>query len=146
MKSIFFGAALALCSFCAGASELLITPSLAKGGSTFSIDFVADGEAVAFQYNIALPKGVEADQVDLKACAIDLPSQYVGQCSVAKGQIIGIVANDNNEPFPAGVLPIGKVSISGASVRNLNVLKLEVAGADARVLPSSVSVETSLVK
>lgn len=146
MKSIIFGAVLALCSFCAGANELLITPSMAKNGSSFSIDFVADGEAVAFQYNIALPKGVAPDQVNLKSCASDLPAPYVGQCSVAKGQIIGFVANDTNEPFPAGVLPVGKISISGAAFKRLNVLKLEVADGNARVLSSSVNVETSVVK
>lgn len=147
MKTIFFGTVLALFSISAGANELLITPSMAKrGGSSFSIDFVSDGSAVALQYNIALPKGVAPEQVNLKSCAVDLPSQYVGQCSVAKNQIIGFVVNDSNEPFPAGLLPIGKVTISGADLGKLNVLKLEVADHNAKVLPSSVNIQSTISK
>jgi len=143
MKKIVAVCALSLFSMVAGANELLLTSSSSKAGATqVSIDFVSDGQAVAFQYNIALPKGVSADQVDLRSCSADLPKQYVGECSVAKGQIIGFVVNDANVPFPAGVLPVGKIGIaSAAKLRNLEVLKLEVVGSNAKTLKASVSVD-----
>lgn len=140
MKKIALMAALVVTSFGVSASELMVTPAIAKNGtSVFSLDYVADGNVVAIQYNFALPKGVTADQVDLSQCAVDLPAGLEGGCSIAKGQIVGFAINDANVPFPAGVLPIGKISIAKTRATSLQVLNLVASDKNANQVGISSS-------
>lgn len=144
MNKFFIGGLIAIASFAAHADELVLTPGAGKGGvEQVSIDFVTNGDAVAFQFNIRLPKGVDASQVDLKSCVADLPKSHRGQCSVAKGQVIGLVANDDNSPFSAGVVPVGKISIKAADRASFNrrgggmeVAKFLVSDKDANPISS----------
>ena len=139
------GALLVGMSYKASAEELIVTSVAKAKGSVFSVDVVTDGAAVALQFNIRLPKGVSPDQVDLTKCVADLPKSHSGQCAVAKGQIIGLVYNDQNVPLPAGVVSIGKIGLnnSGAAKSKLSVAYFEVNDAAARELPvtSRVSME-----
>lgn len=118
MKTYIFAAiALSVASFTVHADELILTAnSMTKSKVSqqqFAIDFVTEGNAVAFQFNITLPKGVDASKVDLSSCVADLPKTHAGQCNVAKGQIIGMVYNETTTAFPAGVVPVGKIRING---------------------------------
>lgn len=119
------------------AEELIVTSVAKAAGSAFSVDVATDGAAVALQFNIDLPKGVKADQVDLSRCVADLPKTHQGQCSVAKGQIIGIVYNDQNVALPSGVVPIGRIAINNSVVSKrakLTVAYFEVNDASAKEL------------
>ncbi len=121
------------------AEELLVTSVAKAKGSVFSVDVMTEGAAVALQFNIALPKGVLPEQVDLSKCVADLPKSHKGQCSVAKGQIIGIVYNDQNVALPAGVVSIGKIGLNNGAAKSakLSVAYFEVNDASARELPVS---------
>lgn len=143
--SIFVGVCLAFFAFSAGADELLVTPSAAKakGGAVYAIDFVSSGEAVALQFNIRLPKGINASKVDLSRCVADLPKSHTGQCSVAKGHIIGLVFNDTNEPFAPGMVSIGKISIDASlakSQKGLQISEFLVSDSKAKPVSSTVTV------
>lgn len=114
--------ALGFASSSVQADELILTRGAqAKAGvsQVYSLDFVTSGDAVAFQFNIALPKGVDASHVDLTNCVSELPKSHTGQCNVANGQIIGLVFNDTNEAFSAGVVSVGKIAISVGQRRSL---------------------------
>ena len=136
LSGILFAAASASCH----ADELMLTPSQEKGRTSqqYAIDFVTAGEAVAFQFNIILPKGVDAKQVNLESCLAELPKSHNGQCSVSNGKIIGLVANDTNTPFEAGIIPVGKISINSKSRFNsLKIEKFLVSDKEARPIQAS---------
>lgn len=132
-----------LVSFAAQADELLVTPSATKGKqivTTYAVDLVSSGDAVGFQFTFPLPKGVKPEQVNVRGCAADLPSGYNGQCNVAKGHVVGLFANDQNIPFPTGIVPLGKIVIEGAHSNRLDGVKFLVGDKNAKELPSSVTV------
>lgn len=135
------GALLLGMSSVASSEELIVTAGTAKKGGSIALDLVSDGSAVAFQFNIPLPKGIEASQVDLSRCVADLPKTHSGQCNVAKGQIIGLVYNDQNVALPKGVVPVGQIGLKGNLSRaDLKVAYFEVNDASARALPAKTSV------
>lgn len=135
-------AAALIFSSAAQANELLLTPSASKDArtTTFAVDYVSDGNAVAFQFTFPLPKGIKPEQVNLRGCAADLPKGFDGQCNVAKGHVIGLFANDQNIPFPAGVIPLGKIVIDGAVAKRLGGIEFLAGDKDAKPIPSSVTV------
>lgn len=142
--ALAFTAVMAAGSFTAAhADELIITDSVAKGGSSIAVDLVTEGSTVAFQFNIKLPRGVKPSDVDLTKCVSDLPKSHSGQCNVAKGQIIGLVYNDQNVALPAGLVSVGRVGIkSGLSKGKLEVAYFEVNDASGRALEAKTSVSS----
>lgn len=122
------------------AEELIITTSSAKtaASQTFAVDIMTEGSAAAIQFNVALPKGIEASQVDLSQCMADLPKTHRGECNVAKGQVIGIAYNDEGVTLPSGLVSIGKIRINGpthARAGNLKVVSFVASTFDAKELP-----------
>lgn len=120
------------------AAEELVVTSLAKSANAaVAIDIVTEGSATAIQFNIALPKGVIAEQVDLSRCTADLPKHFEGKCSVARGQIIGIAYNDEGKTLPAGIVSVGKIGFKGKvnSKMKLKVVNFVVSDAQAKELP-----------
>mgnify|MGYP003405568824 CR=1 FL=1 len=136
------GIALVSASFACGADELIVTSNASKAqdAQAYAVDFVTSGNAVALQFNIKLPKGVDARQVDLKSCMADLPKTHTGQCNVAKGHIVGVAYNDTNVPFAAGIVPIGKLYIQsrgkGNRVGSLRVSEFLVSDKNANAIES----------
>lgn len=128
------------------AEELVITTGAAAkatGAGVIALDIMTEGNAAAIQFNIALPKGVLPEQVDLSQCVADLPKTHVGQCSVAKGQIIGIAYNDDGVSLPAGLVPVGKIRLKGSSIAkaNLKVLNFVVSTSDAKELSATTVIQ-----
>jgi hypothetical protein len=135
--ALLFGA-----SSMVSAEELVVTAGAAKkGGSTIALDLVTEGSTVAFQFNIPLPKGIEASQVDLSRCVADLPKTHSGQCNVAKGQIIGLVYNDQNVALPKGIVSVGQIGLKGNIARGgITVSNFVANDASARELPAKTNV------
>lgn len=146
LHTIFAGIALISLSFACNADELIVTPSASKAGAArvYAVDFVTAGNAVALQFNIKLPKGIDAKDIDLKSCVADLPSTHTGQCNVAKGHIVGVAYNDTNVPFAAGIVPVGKIYIQsqGKSVRvgDLRVSQFLVSDKNAQAIESTAKI------
>lgn len=137
------GAILSLMSQTAMSEELLVTSGNAKGRSSVALDLSTNGEAVGFQFNIKLPEGISADQVDLKSCVADLPKSHAGQCSVAKGEVIGLVFSDQNAKIPAGLISIGRISFNGNVQKDLVISQFLVSDAAANPISSSAKVVAS---
>ena len=141
-KSIMFSVVGALLfTSIASADELVVTAGSAKKGSSIALDLVTEGSTVAFQFNIALPKGIEPSQVDLSRCVADLPKTHSGLCSVAKGQIIGLVYNDQNMALPKGIVSVGQINLKGGISRSeLTVTDFVASDAAAKALPAKTSI------
>lgn len=131
--------ALTIAGFACGAAadDLVITSSKSKQGSVYSLDFSSNGQAVAFQFEMLLPKGTLANQVNLKQCLSELPGSHHGSCSVNAGKIIGFAYSDSNKLLPAGIVPVGKVVIGG-NAKGLKVSQFLVSDANAKPVESSV--------
>lgn len=128
------------------AEELVITTSAtakAKAGVVVALDMMTEGNTAAIQFNIALPKGITAEQVDLSQCVTDLPKTHRGECNVAKGQIIGIAYNDEGVTLPAGLVSIGKIRFNGkmSARANLKVLNFVASTSDAKELSTATTVQ-----
>lgn len=134
------GTALSIASSSVFAEELIVTTGAAKGRSSVALDFSTNGEAVGFQFNIDLPEGVSESQVDLKSCVADLPKTHAGQCSVAKGQIIGLVYSDQNAKLPSGLVSVGRISFGANVNKALKVSEVLVSDANANPIRSSAKV------
>ena len=132
------------------AADELVVASIAKAGkSVVSLDILTEGSAVAIQFNIDLPKGIDASQVDLSNCMADLPKTHKGQCNVAKGQIIGIAYNDDGVALPAGLVSIGHVAINtkfGAARARAGTFKVATfvaANIEGKELPTRSTVSAN---
>lgn len=147
-KTVGGAAAVALLLAFAGTSnaaeELVVTTNTMTKAkmAEFALDVMTEGSAAAIQFNIALPKGVKASQVDLSKCMADLPKTHQGECSVARGQIVGIAYNDEGVTLPAGMVSIGKIQIAGSPHRgaDLKVLNFVVSTYDAKELPTTSTI------
>ncbi len=139
MKRTLMVAALLAFSGAAMADQLLVTES-AKGASrAVGLDYVSSGNAVAFDFRIAVPGG-ESARVDLSKCMADLPKSHVGQCSFVKGMVVGLVYNDSNLPLPKGTLRVGSISINTASADKASVIHFLAADKDANKIESTTFV------
>lgn len=144
--TVLAGIALASASLACSADELIVTPNVSKAGGAqvYAVDFVTSGNAVALQFNIKLPKGVDARHVDLKSCMADLPKTHTGQCNVAKGHIVGVAYNDTNVPFAAGIVPVGKLYIQSQGKSNrvgdLRVSQFLVSDKNAQAIESTAKI------
>lgn len=132
--------ALAAMSTAAFADELLVTSENAKGRSSVALDFATDGNAVGLQFNIKLPEGISASQVDTKSCVADLPKSHSGACRVTKSEIIGLVFSDENAKLPAGLVSVGRLSFNGSVQKNLEVSQILVSDADANPIRATTKV------
>lgn len=117
----------------AGPSEnqLIAVPAMTKGASVVSLDFVSNGEAAGFQFHIDV--GVSSDKnVDLSACTAAIPKNRSGSCGFKDGTVIGVVYSPDGTAIPAGVINVGKISVSGAKSAPsvVSVHAFDVAGND----------------
>ncbi|MCB1611862.1 MAG: hypothetical protein KDI60_08925, partial [Xanthomonadales bacterium] len=101
-------------------------------------DYVSNGDAVAFDFKIDVPGGTDA-VVNLKSCVAALPKSHAGQCSFAKGQIIGIVYSDSNERLPKGIISIGSVSVQSKAAGDLSVASFTAVNKDGISVESTVT-------
>ena len=134
----------------AGAEELLVTEVASGSQQNLALDFATDGKAVALQFKVQLPKGVDAKRVDLSRCLSDLPATHSGQCvyMADKHAVLGLVYSDSNEALKAGVVSIGEIAYDrGLNKRGIvdagaaaQVIELLVSDADAKSIPAKSSV------
>lgn len=122
----------------AHADQLVFSAEKSGGARVAALDYVSNGDAVAFDFRIDVPGGAEAT-VDLKSCVVSLPKSHAGQCSFAKGQIIGIVYSDSNERLPKGIISIGKVSVQSAAAGDLSVAHFNAVNIDGMTIESKVT-------
>lgn len=124
------------------ADDLIITSAKSIKNNTHSLDIVNSGQAVAFQFEMILPKGLSPKQVDLTQCLSELPRTHHGSCSITAGKIIGFAYSDSNKALPAGMVPVGRVVINGTSkARNSGALKIsQFLLSDANAQPIETSV------
>lgn len=95
------------------ANDIVLTAATSKGGSATSIDLVSDGTATMMQFRINVG-AVEDSQVDLSACVASIPKSHLGECRISKGEVIGLIYNDEGVALPAGVVTIGKINVRAA--------------------------------
>lgn len=139
MRKFIYTIALCAASVSVAHADQLIFSAEKSGGSRVAaIDYVSNGDAVAFQFNIDVPGGTEAS-VNLKSCVAALPKSHAGQCSFAKGQIIGIVYSDTNEFLPKGVINVGTVSVQSKGAGDLAVASFVAVNRDGAPVESNVA-------
>lgn len=145
VNSIFVALMMFVANGAFAAEELVLTTNAAAKGKAgaIALDIMTEGNAAAIQFNIALPKGISPEQVDLSQCMADLPKTHRGECNVAKGQIIGVAYNDEGVTLPEGLVSIGKIHLKGGSVAkaNLRVLNFVVSTYDAKELSTKITVQ-----
>lgn len=115
MKKIIITAAVGLlCSSAMAANDLMLTTAANRGGAASSIDLVSEGNVTMMQFRIDTG-ATEASQVDLSKCTASLPKSHKGECSFAKGVVLGLIYNDEGVTLPAGVINIGKITVKSGS-------------------------------
>ncbi len=147
-KYIAIVALVAVTSFSVNAAELLMTSDAeakaskevhsARLSQSITLDVATDGDVVGFQFNIPLPKNARTEQVNIKYCVSEVPKKYFSNCSVAKNHIIVQVANDDGNPIPAGIFPVGKVVLNGLSAKDLGTVHFIAADKNAEAIQSLV--------
>ena len=99
-----------------GSNEVLVTQSAAKGkgGKTFALDFVSDGNAIAFEFTLAFPQGTDLSKLAMGDCISQLPSTHTGKCIANEktGELLVIVYSPNNARLAPGIVSVGEVGIS----------------------------------
>ena len=130
----------------ANAEQLLVTPSRAGNSYVASLDFVSTGKATGVEFHLAVP-GLNSSKarVDVSRCASELPAGFAGQCSVAKGQVIGLIYSDSNALLPSGVVKFGTISVSGMEAKGkaaepFKVISVLAADAKAVSIPTTAEV------
>jgi hypothetical protein len=130
----------------ARAEQLLVTPSKSGNSYVASLDLVSSGKATGLEFHMTVP-GLASSKakIDVSRCASELPAGFAGQCSIAKGQVIGLVYSDSNALLPAGVVKIGTISISGAAEAKGNAAEqfkvISVLAADAKAIAIPTTAE-----
>lgn len=122
----------------AHADQLVFSSEKSGGSRVAAIDYMSNGEAVAFQFNIAVPGGTDAS-VNLKSCVAALPKTHAGQCSFSKGQIIGIVYSDTNALLPKGIISVGTVSVQSKVAGDLSVASFVAVNREGVSIESNVA-------
>jgi len=110
------------------ANEVLLTQGEAKSAGQVALDFVNSGQATAFEFEIVVPRGAT---VDTKSCLSEIPSSHTGACRFDEknGRVIVMVYSNSNELLPEGVVPLGRINVSGgARAKVQNVLVSDVSG------------------
>jgi hypothetical protein len=111
-----------------GSNEVMVTQSSAKGGkpgSAFGLDFVSDGNAVAFEFTVAFPKGTNLRSVNLDKCVSQLPSSHTGKCLANEntGEVLVMVYSLSNAKLPAGIVSVGEIAMGAQSKSAPQVIK-----------------------
>ena len=122
----------------AHADQLVFSSEKSGGARVAALDYVSNGDAVAFDFKIDVPGGASAS-VNLKSCVAALPKSHAGQCSFVNGQIIGIVYSDMNERLPKGIISIGQVSVQSKAAGDMSVKYFNAVNADGMAITSTVS-------
>jgi hypothetical protein len=127
----------------AQADQLVFSTEKSGGARVAALDYVSNGDAVAFEFKIDVPGGTAAS-VNLKSCVAALPKSHAGQCAFTNGQIIGIVYSDMNERLPKGVISVGKVSVQSGATGDMSVKYFNAVNVDGMAIDSKV--EGSIAK
>lgn len=122
----------------AHADQLVFSAEKSGGARVAAIDYVSNGDAVAFDFKIDVPGGADA-VVNLKSCVAALPKSHAGQCSFAKGQIIGLIYSDTNTPLPKGIISVGSISVQSKVAGNLSVASFNAVDKDGNSVQSTVT-------
>lgn len=139
MRKILTVVALCVASVSVAHADQLVFSAEKNGGARVAaLDYVSNGEAVAFDFKISVPGGADA-VVNLKSCVASLPKSHAGQCSFAKGQIIGMVYSDSNTPLPKGILSIGSVSVQTKVAGDLSIASFTAVNKDGLSVESTVA-------
>ncbi len=102
--------------FAAGSNDLIVVPALTKGAAAISIDFVSSGDAAGVSFVVDVGN-VSEKQVNLSACTSSLPKGRSGSCGFKNGQVFGVVYSPNGTAIPAGIINVGRISVSGTSAQ-----------------------------
>lgn len=131
MNMIRFGIAAALIGGMAAgaqANEILVTGAAAKGGAGghVALDFVSDGNATAFEFEVPVPAGAK---VNTAKCLSELPATHTGGCKFNEknNAVVVIVYSNQNDALPGGVVPIGSLAVSGVQAAELRAEKVLVS-------------------
>lgn len=122
----------------AHADQLVFSAEKSGGSRVAAIDYVSSGDATSFVFKINVPGGADA-VVNLKSCVAALPKSHAGQCSFAKGQIIGLVYSDTNENLPKGIISVGSVSVQSKVAGDLSVAEFTAVNKDGISVESTVA-------
>jgi hypothetical protein len=107
-------------------SEVLVTQSSQKGkASSYGLDFVSDGNAIAFEFTVQFPEGADMSKVSIANCASQLPASHTGKClaNPKTRELLVMVYSMNNAKLPAGIVSVGNVSYSGMLKSQPTVVK-----------------------
>jgi len=143
MKNILLAGILAVACTSVSANSFVLTTgqaSKASASQSFSLDFISDGDGTTLVVKVGIPETDKAS-VNLAGCGKGLPSGFVGQCAVAKGNLIMIVSSDTNELLPKGAVSLGMFSVTYADKqpRQLSITSTEVSSPEATELQSSAA-------
>jgi len=141
MKKLFAVSALVLAFASASANQFVLTNGEASAKSakqTFALDFVSNGDGTTLVVKVGIPE-TEKATVDLSSCGKGLPKGFIGQCNVARGQLIMLVTSEVDALLPKGQVSLGVFSVtySDGNARKLEITSTEVASPQAEELPSS---------
>jgi hypothetical protein len=145
IKLAVMGAALSLgfAGTVSASDTLILTGEKAGNGTAVALDFSSSGNATAVEFRIAVAEG-ESAKVNLRNCLQSLPKTHGGQCTFAKGQVIGLVFSDSNELLPAGMLSFGSVGIGTKVQPSLTLLT--VVDAKGEKLQTSVELGSDAIE
>ena len=121
------------------ANELIATIDNAKNNTTkVALDFVSEGDATAFEFEVTIPKGAK---VDTTKCTSELPSTHSGACAFNEknGRVVVMVYSNSLTPLANGVSPIGSLIISGKSSKNISVQNILVSDKNSSSLQARTS-------
>ncbi len=143
-KSILaVAAALAFAGAASAANEVIVTGSKAANSRVFAFDLATDGNVAGFEFQVEIPQGTEK-AFNLNACVSDLPKDLAAKCAInGNGRLHIFVFSPTAKAIPAGVLPIGKVSLNARGVVwNPNVTNVIMA--DTKGQESTATVQKSI--
>lgn len=121
---------------------LVVTAEKAAQGTAVGLDYSSSGQATAIEFRLSVGEA-KGTNVNLSGCLKDLPSTHAGQCSFAKGAVIGIVYSDTNALLPRGMISLGSIGISSKATPELTTFI--ASDAQAQALKSSVKMDSDAV-
>ena len=130
----------AAAGFCASAAAADNTVLVTQGKGMAGLDVQTTGEVTALQFAIDLPPGAKGINTD--NCLSGLPSTHVGKCGANdKGRVAVVIYSPGNEPLPAGMAELGKITFQSAGKGAIALDKIVFAGAKGS-LPAQGRVES----
>jgi hypothetical protein len=107
-------------------NQVLVTQATDKNkGNRYGLDFVSDGNAIAFEFTLAFPKGTRLGSMDISKCVSQLPSSHTGKCMINENtsELLVLVYSMSNAKLPAGVVTVGDVGLGAGSKASPSVVK-----------------------